>query len=182
MPVLVDGCSDLDTDGVSDCKETAVENFAFNSDVSSWLPEPSTDIAWTAQDLLEQPGSGSALITSSEALDADGDSLVAAAQCIHVTEGKLVDVFANAYIAAGQVAGAAALSLLFFPAADCPGDTPPSVYETPALFASEEVLTLNGKTGVPPGMVSMRVRLGVIKPFRAESFSVHFDNVLIHVH
>ncbi|HEY1536699.1 MAG TPA: hypothetical protein VGF76_21910 [Polyangiaceae bacterium] len=181
-PTFVDGCPDLDGDGVSDCTETAVKNSTFDADVSSWASESGATIAWNAKDLLDQAGSGSALVTSTGSIDAAGDSFVAANQCIPVSDGQVVDLVANTYIDAGQVTGRASISLWFFPVADCPGDSSPDVFETSAVFATEKVQTLRGRKAVPAGMLSLRVRLGVIKPFQAETFSVHFDSVLVHAY
>jgi hypothetical protein len=54
-----------------------------------------------------------------------------------------------------------------------------SVYETAEAFDIGSVLQLHGSEAVPEGMSSARVRLGVIKPSRATSFSVRFDNILV---
>ena len=35
---LVDGCADLDTDGIADCKATLVKNPSFTSDANGWTP------------------------------------------------------------------------------------------------------------------------------------------------
>jgi hypothetical protein len=181
-PAFVDGCADLDNDSVSDCSETAVENSAFDADVASWQAEPGAALAWNAQDLLGQPNSGSALVTSSGAIDAGGDSFVAVDQCVSVREGQIVDILADAYIDPGQAAGRAAISLWFFPMAGCPGESSSDAFETADVFAVDKLSTLHGTKAVPSGMLSVRVRLGAIKPFQAQIFSVHFDNVLIHVH
>ena len=182
-PALVDGCPDLDADSVSDCTETAVKNFAFDADVSPWVAETGAKIAWSAQDLLAQAGSGSALITSSDVLDAGGNSFVSADQCIPVREGQLIDIFVNAYIDRGQIAGQAAISLWFFSDVSCPeSDSVLDSFETESALTPATLLVLHGTKSVAPGALSARVRLGVSKPFQAASFSVHFDNVLVHVH
>lgn len=174
-----DGCADLDQDHVSDCTETALENPAFAINTLSWTAEPDATISWDARDLLGSPSSGSARITSSIALMAAGDSLVAAEQCIPVHPGTVLAVFANARIEAGQVSGRAAVSLWFFASEDCPGTAFSEAYETPELFESGKLLTLQGSKLVPEQMHSVRVRLGVIKPNSAASFAVHFDNILV---
>jgi hypothetical protein len=174
-----DGCTDLDRDNVSDCTQTLVQNPAFAHDAASWTAESGATLAWDPRDLLGISESGSALVTSSEPMDASGDSLVAVDQCISVTAGTILGIFANAVIDPGQVAGRAAINLWFFGADGCPGGSPMVVYETPEEFETGTVLTLRGSTAVIDGMHSVRVRLGVIKPSRAESFSVRFDNVLI---
>ncbi|HEY3664569.1 MAG TPA: hypothetical protein VGL19_01170, partial [Polyangiaceae bacterium] len=131
------------------------------------------------RDLLAGTASGSALVTSSVQLDTNGDSFVAADQCVPVRPGAILGIFANASIDAGQVAGRVAIDLWFFGTAGCPGDAPMSVYETAEAFDVGSVLKLHGSDAVPEGMSSVRVRLGVIKPSRAASFSVRFDNILV---
>jgi hypothetical protein len=175
-----DGCVDLDQNGVSDCTETMLDNSAFATDVSHWTAEANTTITWDAKDMLGSLQSGSALVTSSGTIDAPGDAFAAADQCVTVSEGQLIDIYANAEIAAGQAAGKTAIGLWFFPADACPGDTASDVYETSEAFDTGQTITLRVTKLVQAQMRSMRVRLGVIKPFRAASFSVRFDNVLIH--
>jgi hypothetical protein len=181
-PEFVDGCADLDSDRVSDCTESAVANSEFDTDVSHWTAEANATLVWSSRDLLGEPGSGSALVTSSDEIDAAGDSFAAAEQCVAVSTGQVIDIFAISYIDADQVAGRASISLWFFPTAGCPGDTSSEVYETTEQFATQTVISLRGTKAVPDGMQSMRVRLGAIKPFQADSFSVRFDDVLIHAH
>jgi len=177
-----DGCADLDHDGKSDCTQTLVENPDFKLDVSHWEPETGVLIKWDAMDLLTGHGSGSALVSSTKVLDSDGDFLATASQCIPVEAGKTLDVYANVRIEAGGVPGKAALSLWFFRAADCPDESPSDVYVTNQVYDTGTTLTLSGSKEVAPQMSSLRVRLGVIKPFRADTFSVRFDNVLVAAH
>ncbi len=174
-----DGCADLDQDHVSDCTETLLDNPAFTTDVTKWTAETDAAISWDARDLLGSRSSGSALLTSSIAVMAPGDSLVAAGQCVPVHEGAILGVFANALIDAGQVSGRAAVSLWFFTADDCPGNAFTEAYETSEQFETGKLLTLQGSKTVPAQMRSVRVRLGVIKPNSAAMFAVHFDNILL---
>ncbi|HEX2670979.1 MAG TPA: hypothetical protein VHM25_08905 [Polyangiaceae bacterium] len=175
-----DGCTDLNHNGVSDCTETLLLNSSFTSDVDEWKTETGATITWDPLDLMGVAASGSALVTSTGALDAPGISLVAAAQCVQVEPGKTLEIYAQARTESGPVDGNAAISLWFFPTAGC-GDSPSTVYQTDPLQTGQTVL-LQGSKVVPDSMVSVRVRLGVIKPFMAESFSVRFDNLLIDAH
>ena len=109
----------------------------------------------------------------------DGDSIAVADQCLAVSDGTVLQVFANAVIDAGSVAGRAAIGLWFFAAEGCAGGTPNEVFETLEEFTAGKTLILRGAKGVSPQIKSVRVRLGVIKPFRAETFSVRFDNILV---
>src|SRR5690349_6177499 len=49
---LVDGCADLDTDGVADCTVTLVSNASFTSDVSDWAPVGDASLTWDSQNAL----------------------------------------------------------------------------------------------------------------------------------
>jgi hypothetical protein len=178
-PSFADGCTDLDRDGISDCTETLLQNSTFATDVVHWTPEFGITVAWDPLDLRGTTGSGSALVTSSGPLDGQGTVLAAAFQCIPVHAGKTVSAWANAQVAPGTVSGGAALGFWFFANPDCPD-------ESPAFAASAESETQVGQTVilrstqiVPEYMVSMRVRLAVVKPFTAQSFSVRYDDVLV---
>jgi len=176
------GCADLNRDDVSDCTQTLLQNPAFTSDVLGWLPESDTSIIWDPLDLLGATSSGSALITSSGVVDADGNNLKAATQCVTVHADKVLDIYASARIDPSAIDGAAALSLWFFPTPDCPGDSSSEVYLAAQMADTDKTVTLHGTQAVPSGMVSLRVRLSVIKPFKAASFSVRFDNLLLLEH
>jgi hypothetical protein len=180
-PALVNGCADLDNDGVSDCTETLLDNAEFDKNVTLWTAEPDASLSWDARDLLGGAGSGSALVTSFTVSDSVGDSFVAAEQCVSVRAGAILTVSASAYIDASAVTGRAAISLWFFQSDACAGDTAAEVYKTPEQFASSKLITLQGTALVPELVQSVRVRLGVIKPFKADPFAVHFDNVLLRV-
>ena len=175
-----DGCTDINHNGVSDCTETLLLNSNFTSDVAEWKPESGATIVWDPLDLMGVAASGSALVTSSGAIDAPGISLVAAGQCISVEPGKTLAIYAQARTESGPVDGNAAISLWFFPSVTC-GDSPSTIYQTDPVTPGQTVL-LQGSAIVPDSMLSARVRLGVIKPFKAESFGVRFDNLLIDEH
>lgn len=172
-----DGCTDLDHDGISDCTETLLLNPNFTADVTEWKAETGATITWDPLDLMGVAASGSALVTSSGTVDAPGVSLVAASQCVTVEPGKTLEIYAQARTESGPVDGNAAISLWFFPTMTC-GDSPSAVYQTDPINTGQTVV-LQGTKEVPDSMFSVRVRLGVIKPFKAESFSVRFDNLLI---
>jgi len=179
-PTFENGCADLDHDGRSDCAQTLLKNAQFSSDVADWSPELGATITWDASDLLGASGSGSALVTSSGSMDIDGNVLVAVDQCVRVEPGQVLEFFANARVDAAPEAGSASVTFWFFDAAGCPGDSGSDVYQVPpAVYEPEQTETLTGVTMVPPYINSVRVRLGVIRPFRAESFSARFDNLLL---
>ena len=182
-PTFEPGCADLNHDRVSDCTQTRLENAGFTSDVQNWTAEVGASVAWDAGDLLGATGSGSALVTSQGALDVDGYVTSAVAQCISVAPGQLLEVFANASIDGDPSVGSPAIMLWFFPTDGCPGTDTTDVYVLPSVTLERgKAATLTGATQVPDYMTSARVRLGVQRPFRTESFSVRFDNVLVLAH
>jgi hypothetical protein len=178
-PTFADGCADLDHDRISDCNETLVANSNFATDVTKWLPETSASITWDALDLLGTTGSGSALVTSAGAQDANGNSQVAAAQCVPVHAGKVLGIWANARIDASAVNGAGLLGFWFFANPGCVGESPAFAVTAARSEETNRTLSLLGVQNVPDDMVSVRIRLAVEKPFRADRFSVRFDNVLV---
>ncbi|HEY0467733.1 MAG TPA: hypothetical protein VGC79_26210 [Polyangiaceae bacterium] len=178
-PAVLNGCVDLDQNGTPDCTETLLENSTFDTDVSHWAAESDATLAWDAVDLRGLQNSGSALVGSSKVFDAPGNSLVAADQCVAVQPDTVLSVFADARLEDNTIVGKASISLWFFSEPDCPGDQASDFYQTPEAFDTGSTLILSGAKAVPEGMRSVRVRLGVTKPFRATTFSVRFDNVLV---
>ncbi|MES1175750.1 MAG: hypothetical protein ABUL62_15620 [Myxococcales bacterium] len=178
-PSFADGCTDLNRNGISDCTETLLGNPTFTTDVTHWTPEYGLTLAWDPLDLHGAVGSGSALITSSGPVDGQGNVLAAAFQCIPVHEGRSVSVWANAQIAPGTVSGGAELNFWFFANPGCPGESPAVAASVATETRVGQTVILKGTQTVPNYMVSLRVRLGVVKPFMAQSFSVRYDDVLV---
>ena len=188
-PVTVDGCLDLDGNGVSDCTETSVSNAEFASDVAEWTADAqtgdsfSTTLAWDPKNAWGSEPSGSAKVTVSGALDFNGAALRAATQCLAVSPAQLLVVYANAQLDKHQdPAGSVEIDVSFFDTADCSGlasrtfSTPP-----PQADGADTWLTLHA--GAPTGAdtKSALIKLGVVKPFRVESLAARFDNVLVRV-
>jgi len=174
-----DGCTDLNGNGRSDCEETLLDNPAFATDVSKWTVGSGATVDWDALDLQGASDSGSARITAASVLDAQGAGLVAIEQCIAVEAEQVLELFANARLDENALYGKASIGVWFFASADCPGDEYSEVYQTPQTYDAGKTLTLSGARAVPEQMHSARIRLEVTKAFRAPSFSVRFDNVLI---
>lgn len=177
-----DPCPDLNADGESDCTHSIAKNFSFDSDVSNWIVESTATLVWDPSDLREREDSGSARLTSTQTIDADGAGLVTASQCILVQAGQTIELFARAKLDPGIDSGKAALGLWFFPGSDCPEQAFVGVYQTPEAAGSSEIAMLRGSAVAPDGAGSARVRLVAIKAFRAASFSVRFDDVLVVAH
>jgi hypothetical protein len=186
---LIDGCADLDGDGISDCEETRVVNAEFGSDVSGWSPDAeagdsfTTTLTWDPENASGSDPSGSASVTVSGAVDFNGSVLRAATQCILVDSQQLVVVYANAFVDLGQdPAGGAEVDVYFFDASDCTGLATSSFSTpTPADAYLGTWLTLHAESLSGVATHSALIKLGVAKPFRSATFSARFDNVLLKV-
>ncbi len=186
---MVDGCADLDGDGVSDCTETKIVNAVFVSDVSSWSAEAqlgdpfTTSVSWDAGNAWGSVPSGSARVSVSGTVDFNGASLRAATQCLPVAPQELVIVYANTNVDVGQdPAGSAEVDVSFFDSSDCSGlststfSTPPPADTAPGSWSTVHAGTVSGTA-----TKSALIELGVVKPFRAVSMTARFDNVLVKV-
>jgi len=178
----VDGCADLDEDGVADCQQTLLSNSTFDANVMHWNADAGASLTWDPRDALAAPGSGAAVLTAeSSAFDAGGSSLFTAGQCVRVTGGQIVIAYANALVDDGQdESGQAAVYVDFYDASDCTGmstssfSTPQPVAASPGAW-----LTLKAALLTSAGTHSARVMLAIEKPFVAQSFHARFDNLLL---
>jgi hypothetical protein len=179
----VDGCPDLDTDGVSDCQETIVTNPDFARDINNWTAQTGATLSWGHEDALSSGNSGSALLVASGAMAATGSTLVAAGQCLTVSGKQLVIAYANALIDEGQDRdGQASLHVAFFDSADCVGNSS-SDFTTPAPLDATAGAWLTIQAGSVSSQTtkSARVELALSKPLQSQSFQAHFDNILLEV-
>jgi hypothetical protein len=181
----VDGCADLDMNGVADCQETIVTNPDFKQDTSAWSAETDTTLTWDPSDAIGDASSGSALVASQGVIDADasGAALRAASQCVPVASKQLVTAYANALVDTGQDAdGHAEIDVFFFDGSSCQGtftgsfSTPQPLDAAPGSWITLHAGSVAGNT-----VKSALVKLAISKPFRAASFQASFDNVLIKV-
>lgn len=182
---VVDGCADLDTNKIADCTETSVENPDFERNVAEWLPGMDTTVEWDAKNAAGDPPSGSALVASLGVIDANaaGVALRAAEQCIRMAGSKLVIVYANAFVDPAQdEQGRAEVDVAFFDSEDCSGPFS-TTFSTPQPLDGGVGSWLTLKAGSISGAStkSAQIKLALLKPFRAPSFQVRFDNVLIRV-
>ena len=180
LPPLVNGCADLDTDGVADCTVTLVENPTFASDVESWAAVETATLAWDGQNALSDTPSGCALLTATGASDIDGSVLFRASQCVAVPANHVVIAYANARIAEGATAEDAAqaeLEVSFFDGEDCSGEPNGHFFTPPAAADAWVTIQAGGLSG--PGTTSASIALVGIKPYRADALSVCFDNVMV---
>lgn len=180
QPPIVDGCPDLDLNGEGDCHETLVQNSNFVEDTQDWMPDGDAFIEWSPQNHFDDLPSGSAQVSLTGAVDADGYSLHAASQCVKDAHGNELQVYANVFARSGQGDGHASLSVFFYPTNDCSGALAGAPFELMSN-APDVWQTLNAEQAVPEGTHSALVRLAVTKPNRTESFKALFDNVLIRL-
>ncbi len=185
-PPFVDGCADLDRNGVGDCKETLLKNADFETDISDWTAEQDTLLEWNMHDAWGVEGtSGSALVSSVGVLDPNSDNAVlrAASQCVAVGGMQLVTVYANAFVESGQpdLTGRAQIVVFFFDGDNCTGAFTNS-FTTPQPLDTDGIDTwLELKAGSVTGLStkSILVKLGLSRAYKAESFRARFDNLLV---
>ncbi len=181
LPPLVGGCADLDTDQVADCSVTLVKNASFATDVSSWTAVSGGSLAWNGSNALDDTPSGCAQLTAQGSSDLDGSALYRASQCVPVAAGQLVVAYANARVEASAGSTQAAHALLdvsYFDAEDCTG-TSTGHFVTPPHAAGNAWGTIQAGGVTEAATRAVLVELVGIKPFRANSLSVCFDNVMV---
>ena len=181
LPPLVDGCADLDTDSVPDCSVTLVENAAFDRDVSGWSAVGTSSLAWADRNALADTPSGCALLSAEGRSDIDGTALFRASQCVRVPAGQLVIAYANARVeasAAGGDAAQAELQVSFFDREGCV-DKSNGYFTTPPSTAVGEWVTIQAGGVSGSATKSALVELVGVKPYRADSLSACFDNVML---
>ncbi|HYQ18243.1 MAG TPA: hypothetical protein VEQ58_20855 [Polyangiaceae bacterium] len=168
---LVDGCADLDTDGIGDCKATLVNNGAFHEDVSDWTASPGAELIWDEKNALDDLPSGSAKLQTTA-------SRASGTQCLSMQGARLVIAYANAFVEDDTALGQAELQVSFFDSENCSG-APSLTFETPRSSSS------NAWTIVQAGQVSASttnsasIELTALKPDSAQELDVYFDNVML---
>jgi hypothetical protein len=180
LPPLVGGCADLDTDGVPDCSVTLVKNSAFESDVASWEAAAAASLEWNDENALADAPSGCALLSATGKSDIDGSSPFRASQCVAVPANHLVIAYANASVTSGDSAddgSQAQLEISFFDGADCQGAPNGNFFTPPSTASAWSTIQAGGVSGA--ATVSALVSLVGLKPYRAETLSVCFDNVML---
>jgi hypothetical protein len=170
---LVDGCADLDTDGVADCTVTLVHTPSFESDVSGWTASGDSELSWDAKNALSDSPSGSAKLSGRTAI-------AQATQCVPVDGRKLIVAYANAFVEAPEDAeGArASLEVSYFANDDC-SDTPEGFFETPASNQLNAWTTIHAGSVSLPTTRAVSVTLVGVKAQGATKQSAYFDNVML---
>lgn len=171
---LVDGCADLDTDKVADCRVNLLENGTFASDVKGWEPSAG-ELRWDPKNALADLSSGSARLRST-------GSNASASQCVVVSDGSLVIAYANVYVATAdgdEDPPAAELEVSFFDAKDCSG-TPNHRFETPPSASVDEWLVV--QAGQVTNSTTRSVSLSLLGwRTQGSGLDVYFDNVMLKV-
>jgi hypothetical protein len=176
---LIDGCADLDTDGVADCEVTLVDNPSFSSDVSGWSTSGDTKLRWSKKNALDDDGSGSAKLT--DGTPAASAPRASAFQCVAVDGNSLIVAWANALVEAsdaGDEQAQAELEVTFVDGDDCNG-TSSGYFETPPTTVTGGWTVVQAGALAPASTHSVAVALVGIKAPDAADLSVYFDNVMV---
>lgn len=171
---LVDGCADLDTDGIADCKATLVQNPSFTSDASGWTPLGDAKLTWDPRNALDDLPSGSAKLNASA-------RRASAFQCVGLSGAQLVVAYASAFVEpAGDADGPAqtGLEVSFFDSDDC-GGTRGGYFETPPSAVTGAWTTIQAGGLSTATTKSASVALVGIKAAFASELNVYFDNVML---
>jgi hypothetical protein len=171
MGGLVKGCADLDTDGVSDCEETLLDNGTFTSDVQSWAPVGATELSWDPKNALSDSPSGSAKLGVAA-------PRASARQCAPLSGKQLVIVWANAFVEADADSAKAMLEFTFFDTPDCSGPTGLFV-DTPPTHVNNAWAVVQAGQLSPVTTKSVSVDLVGLNGAPDAEFSAYFDNVML---
>jgi hypothetical protein len=170
---LVDGCADLDTDGVPDCQVTLVQNPSFTSDTSDWVADSNTTLTWDMKNALDDLPSGSAKLSTTTPRGS-------ASQCVPLSGQQLVIAYADAFVETNDATGTpaqASLEISFFDAGDCQGasaryfDTPPS-----SVLDAWTVIQAGNTSSSTTQSVSIAL---VAQSGSGSSVNAYFDNVML---
>lgn len=170
---LVDGCADLDTDGVADCETTLVKTATFSDDVSDWLPETDATLIWAPQNALSDVPSGSARLSAAV-------SRTGALQCVALRGHQLVIAYANAFVEQPVSEGSvqAQLEVSYFETTDCTGARS-GYFETPQSGVTDAWTTIQAGGVANEATRSVSIALIGSKAAEVPSLRVYFDNVML---
>jgi hypothetical protein len=171
---LVNGCADLDTDGVGDCTVTLVKTPTFTENVSGWAAMGDATLAWDVKNALRDAPSGSAKLSAVS-------SRAAAQQCLPLDGRKLVIAYANAFVAEAsddEHPLQAQLAVSFYAEASCAGEAT-GFFETPPSTASATWITVQAGGLSDEGSRSMSISLVGVKPSAEAKLEAYFDNIML---
>ena len=170
---LVDGCADLDTDGMPDCESTLVQNPTFTSDTDAWSADSNSELAWDPQNALADEPSGSASVSSSS-------SRASAVQCVPVSGKWLVIAYADAFAVPPDDTDdppQAGLQVSFFDSDDCSGASS-NGFNTPQQTAAGAWTVVQAGNVSSTTTQAISVALVVARKTSAD-VSAYFDNVML---
>lgn len=173
---LVDGCADLDTDGIADCEVTLVATPSFTSDVSGWTPRDDAELTWDEKNALGDLPSGSARLSA-------GSARASAAQCVELAGEQVVIAYAQAFVEPAPDAEApprALLEISFFEAEACDGERS-HYFATPPSAATNEWVTIQAGGLTTEATRSLSIALVATKAQSAADVTAYFDNVMLKV-
>jgi len=173
---LVDGCADLDTDGIADCDVTLVETPSFTSDVNGWTPLEDAELTWDAKNALGDLPSGSARLIAAT-------PRASAAQCVDLAGEQLVIAYAQAFVKpepGAEDPPRALLEISFFEADACDGERS-RYFATPPSAATDEWVTIQAGGLATDATRSLSIALVATKAQSAADVTVYFDNVMLKV-
>lgn len=177
LPPLVDGCADLDSDGVADCKVTLAKNPSFETDVAEWKAVDGASLTWDSDNALADTPSGCARLRAG----ADSDSIYRASQCVAVPADQIIIAYANARVdvaSAGTQMVHAELEVSFFDDPDCGGKST-GYFATPPSEASKDWVIVQAGSPSGPKTAAVSLSLVGIRPDPTNQQSVCFDNVMV---
>jgi hypothetical protein len=171
---LVNGCADLDTDGVGDCTITLVKTPTFTEDVSGWAAMGDATLSWDVKNALADAPSGSAKLRAIT-------TRAAAQQCLPLDGRKLVIAYANAFVveaADDEHPLQAQLAVSFYDQASCAGEAS-GFFETPPSTQSATWVTIQAGGLSDESSRSMSISLVGVKPTAEAKLEAYFDNVML---
>jgi len=171
---LVDGCADLDTDGVADCEATLLENGTFQSDVDGWTVLGEAELGWEPENALGDLPSGSAKLSAQL-------PRASAYQCVPLDGKHLVIAYASAWVEPSDDSEdppQAELEVTFFQGEGCSGVSD-GYFETPPSADSSAWTTIQAGGQSMETTQSVSVALVGVKPSSASELNIYFDNVML---
>ena len=171
---LVDGCADLDTDGVPDCTVTLVANPSFTSDTASWNAVGSSHFAWDNKNALTDSPSGSGKLSATI-------SRSNASQCVVHSGEFLYIAYANTYVEApsdSDQLAQAGLEVSFFDSADCTG-VRTGYFDTPPTAEMGNWLAIQAGSPAKASTNSLLVALVGFRATGANELDAYFDNIML---
>lgn len=170
---LVDGCADLDTDGVADCESTLVETPSFTNDVVPWVAVGDAALSWDEKNALADSPSGSAKLSASV-------PRATAVQCVKLSGQRLVIAYASAFAVSesDEAAAEGLLEVSFFGTDDCSGKRD-GFFETPPSSVSDAWTTVQAGGVSGPSTASVSVGLVGVNPRPPAELAVYFDNIML---